>query len=230
MLACAGDEIVMGKHSFLGPIDPQVTLNTALGLRSVPAQAIIEQFEQAKKECKDPALVRAWLPMLSQYGPDMLVSCQNASDLSVELVREWLAAYMFRDERNRKSKAREIAKWLSTHHHFKSHGRPIPRDILQNKGLKVVPLEDDQTAQDLFLSVFHATSHAFTQTGAVKIIENHSGKAFVKAVQQVLVAQQAPAQMVPHPAPPDADQRPAEEKTKTKSAARRAPRPKRKKA
>src|SRR5208337_1766644 len=28
MIACAGDAIVLGKHSFLGPIDPQLMLNT----------------------------------------------------------------------------------------------------------------------------------------------------------------------------------------------------------
>jgi hypothetical protein len=87
----------MGKHSFLGPIDPQFMLNTSLGSRMIPAQAIIEQFDKAKDECKDPNLVRAWLPMLSQYGPDLLISCQNATDLGEELVREWLAAYMFKD-------------------------------------------------------------------------------------------------------------------------------------
>src|SRR5579885_3071525 len=49
MIACAADEIVMGKHSFLGPIDPQFIMNTSLGARSIPAQAILEQFEIAKR-------------------------------------------------------------------------------------------------------------------------------------------------------------------------------------
>lgn len=53
MLACAADEIIMGKHSFIGPIDPQVIVYTRLGRRAIPAQAIIEQFERAKKECKE---------------------------------------------------------------------------------------------------------------------------------------------------------------------------------
>jgi ClpP class serine protease len=36
MVACAANQIVMGKHSFLGPIDPQLILQTALGNRLVP--------------------------------------------------------------------------------------------------------------------------------------------------------------------------------------------------
>lgn len=52
MIACAADEIVMGKHSFLGPTDPQLPLATALGMRLVPAQAILDQFDKAQHECR----------------------------------------------------------------------------------------------------------------------------------------------------------------------------------
>ncbi len=47
-------------------------------------------------------------------------------------------------------------------------------------------LEDDQNLQELVLSIFHATTHTFEGTPAVKIIENHLGNAFIKTagVQQ----------------------------------------------
>lgn len=41
--------------------------------------------------------------------------------------------------------------------------------------------------QDIFLSVFHATTHTFNGTAAVKIIENHLGKAFIKQAQPMIV-------------------------------------------
>lgn len=187
MIACAADVIVLGKHSFLGPIDPQIIIGTPLGPRMVPAQAILEQFEQAKNECQDPAKLGAWLPMLNQYGPDLLVQCENANRLSEELVRGWLETYMFKNDRNRKKKAKDIGKWLSKHGHFKSHSRHIPRDELERQGLQIEHLEIDQIAQDLFLSVLHATTHTFSGTNAVKIIENHMGKAFIKKAQPVVV-------------------------------------------
>jgi hypothetical protein len=205
MIACAADSIVLGKHSFLGPIDPQVTVNTKLGQRMVPAQAILDQFEQAKKECEDPKKLAAWLPMLEQYGPDLLVVCQHALKLSEKLVRDWLARYMFQGERDPRTKARGIAKWLANHRHWRTHGRHIPRDVLAEKGLKIEPLENDQTAQDLFLSVFHATTHTFSATPAVKIIENHLGKAFIKQFQMVPVL---PPQDPANPSSPDLPQPP----------------------
>lgn len=187
MIACAADVIVLGKHSFLGPIDPQIIIGTPLGPRMVPAQAILEQFELAKNECQDSAKLGAWLPMLNQYGPDLLVQCENANRLSEELVRGWLETYMFKNEQNRKKKSKDIGKWLSKHGHFMSHGRHIQRSELEKHGLRVEYLEDDQRAQDLFLSVLHATTHTFNGTSAVKIIENHLGKAFIKKAHPVVV-------------------------------------------
>ena len=50
--------------------------------------------------------------------------------------------------------------------------------------MRVVPLESEQTFQDMSLSVFHATTHTFSATSAAKIVESHSGKAFIKHFAQ----------------------------------------------
>jgi len=191
MIACAADVVVMGKHSFLGPTDPQLLLITALGPRMVPVEAILEQFEQAKDECRDPAKMGAWLPMLGQYGPDLLVQCKNARDMARTLVENWLKNYMFRRRANKDAKAKETAELLTRHSHFKSHARHIPRSELR-KWLRVDYLEKDQQAQDLFLSIFHATTLTFTHTPATKIIENQLGKAFVKIQTTVFPVPQPP--------------------------------------
>lgn len=202
MIACAADVIVMGKHSFLGPTDPQLLLTTALGARMVPVDDILEQFKQAKNECQDPTKMAAWLPMLSQYGPDLLVQCQNARDLARTLVENWLKSYMFRRSPNREAKAKETAEWLTKHAEFKSHGRHIPRSELR-KRLRVDCLEKDETAQDLFLSIFHATTITFTSTIATKIIENQLGKAFIKMQQRLVpIKISQPLEVAPSKASP----------------------------
>lgn len=180
MIACAADEIVLGKHSFLGPTDPQILLETQLGKRLAPAQAILDQFGQARRECEDSSRLAAWLPMLSQYGPDLLVRCEAALAMSKELVKTWLQTYMFREENDSSQRAESIAEWLADHKGFGSHSRHLSRSQLEEKGLVVVPLENDETLQDLGLSVFHATTHTFAATPAVKIVENHMGRAFIK--------------------------------------------------
>ncbi len=214
MISCAADEIVLGKHSFLGPTDPQILLSTPLGKRLAPAQTILDQFDKAQKECADPAKLSAWLPMLSQYGPDLLKRCETALDMSKELVKTWLETYMFNQLDDRSEKAELVATWLADHQEFKSHSRHISRDVIEEH-LKVCRLEDDEKLQDLSLSVFHATTHTFTSTSAAKIVENHTGRAFIKhhvvsprPASQVGVAPGQPAgvtltlnQPVPGPAP-----------------------------
>lgn len=199
MIACAADVIMMGKHSCLGPIDPQIQMNTALGPRIVPAQAIIEQFERAKKECQDPTKIRAWLPMLSQYGPELLVTCEKATELGQHLVSTWLQKYHFAGDPNAEVKSAKVAEWLANHDNFKAHSRPLTREKLEAQGLKIEHLEADQDTQDLVLSVYHMLSHTFANTAAAKIIENHLGKAYIQQWQQMQFAMQ-PAQQVVLPA------------------------------
>lgn len=190
MLACSSDRIMMGKHSSIGPIDPQMIVETPLGPQAVPAQAIIDQFRMAQRECQNPALLGSWLPMLGQYGPALLVECDEALKLSKDLVTRWLSRYMFRNESDSDSRASMIAGALTDHNSFKSHGRHISRDqarTLGGKGLVVDDLEIDQKTQDAVLSVFHATIHTFNGTSAVKLLENHLGRAYVKSVQMLLV-------------------------------------------
>jgi hypothetical protein len=122
--------------------------------------------------------------MLSQYGPDLLATCTNASDLSKTLVTEWLTRYMLKSDPNAAVKATAIGVWLADHGHFKTHGRPIPRAEARLRGLVVVDLESDQNLQDAVLSTYHSTAHSFGGTAAAKIIENHLGSAFLSVVMQ----------------------------------------------
>jgi ClpP class serine protease len=189
MLACAADRIVMGKHSFIGPIDPQFIMATEMGRASVPAYAILEQFKQAQGECSDPKLLPSWLPMLRQYGPALIVQCRLAIELSESLVSDWLARYMFAKDPDPKAKAEKVGARLTDHPSLKSHGRFISREQARTYGLVVEDLEADQALQDALLSVFHATTHTLAATPAVKIIENHQGKAFVKSQQMMMLQQ-----------------------------------------
>lgn len=209
VLACGSDELIMGTHSFIGPIDPQLQIRGRNGqIQSVPAQAIIEQFEMAKDECKaDQKNIAVWLPIIEQYGPALLKQCEHASKLSRELVAKWLKQYMFRGDADADEKADRIATTLADHDKFRSHGRHISVQQAIEWQLKVTLLEKDPKLQDLVLSVFHATTQSFDSTAATKIVENHKGTAFVKQYGRVIIPQRqpvTPAQPTPIPNMPPA--------------------------
>lgn len=193
MLCCAANEIIMGKHSFLGPTDPQLILPSPNGTRSVAMQAILEEFRNIQNECAaDPKKISSWLPILNQYYPGLLQQCDNATKLGRQLVADWVEKYMFGG--TDRPKAEAIADFLCKHNIHKSHARHIGIAELKNLGLKVFPLEADQTLQEKVLTVYHATMHTFMATAATKIIENHEGRAFLKMMQvhPILVGAPAP--------------------------------------
>ncbi len=214
MICCSSNRIVMGRHSFIGPIDPQFILQTQFGVMAVPAQAILDQFQMAKEECRDPQKLGAWLPILNQYGPALIVQCQNAIALAKKYASDWLAQYMLKGVTDRAAataKATQIADDLSNHTRFKSHGHHINRDEARSLGLIVEDLEADQTFQDLVLSIYHATTHTFSGTAAVKIIENQQGGAYIQMLQRIpvqvqqqqpILPPQQPPQTPPPPGPP----------------------------
>ncbi len=71
MIACACKEIIMGKQSSLGPIDPQ--------LSGVPAHGVVEEFNRAKREIKeDPSAIPVWQPVVSKYPPTFIGECEKA--------------------------------------------------------------------------------------------------------------------------------------------------------
>ena len=207
MISCSANRIVMGRHSFIGPIDPQFILQTQFGVMAVPAQAILDQFQMAREECRDPQKLGAWLPILSQYGPALIVQCQNAIALAKKYASDWLAQYMLAgmvDRAEAAATATRIADDLSNHTRFKSHGHHINRDEARLLGLIVEDLEADQIFQDLVLSIYHATTHTFNGTPAVKIIENQKGRAYIQMQQRipVQVPQQQPMQPPQQPPQP----------------------------
>ncbi|MEO0075758.1 MAG: serine protease [candidate division WOR-3 bacterium] len=186
MLACSADIIVMGKQSSIGPIDPQFILQTAVGVQAIPAHAILEQFKKAQEDCSaNPKNLNSWLPMLSQYGPALLVRCQDQIDFGKELVGNWLKAYMFKDEGTEIPD--KIAEYLSNHSNFNTHGKHINIDKAIEIGLKIEKLENNQDFQDKVLSAFHATMHAFGSTNTAKIIANQNGNCFLKQFNVVPV-------------------------------------------
>jgi hypothetical protein len=179
MLACAANKIVMGKQSSIGPIDPQFILQTSVGVQALPAHAILEQFKMAQEDCtKNPGNLNSWLPMLSQYGPALLIRCQDQIVFGKELVENWLSLYMFKGETTNQPKT--IADYLSNHSNFKTHGKHINFQKAEEIGLKIEKLEDNQEFQDRVLSAFHATMHSFGMSPCAKVVANSNGNCYMK--------------------------------------------------
>lgn len=173
MIACSAKEVVMGKESSLGPIDPQY--------RNVPAEGVIDEFNRAVKEIQaNPQMSLVWKEIISQYRPTFLGECQYAIDLSRNLVTEWLSSCMFKNSKQKKKKVDSIVNGLASHSFSKLHDKHYDYEDCKKIGLKVVKLESDPSLQDAVLSVHHSyVLSSYVLPGTVKFIENNQGQTFV---------------------------------------------------
>ncbi|MBY0482134.1 MAG: serine dehydrogenasease [Chitinophagaceae bacterium] len=128
----SGDKIYMDYSSSLGPIDPQV-FN---GKNWVPALGYLDKVEEMINKSAAGQLTQAELIMLREQDLAMLRRHEQARDLTVALLKEWLVKYKFKNWNYHKAglpvtpvekedRAKEIAKDLGDNKLWHSHGRSI---------------------------------------------------------------------------------------------------------
>ena len=196
MIACACKQIVMGKQSSLGPIDPQtfVPIPGNDKARQVSTHGIIDEFEKAREDIiSDPRTVPLWQPIISQYNPTLVGQCQNTIKWTEDMVSTWLQTGMFRGAKNVKERVKRVMMGLGRPVITKTHDRHLTFQDCKNFGLNVMQMESDQALQEAILSLHHSCIHTISRTMANKIIENHEGKAYIK--QWVPNAQQQQSQI-----------------------------------
>jgi len=177
MIALSCKEIVMGKHSSLGAIDPQI--------HGLPAHGIIEEFDRAAAEIAvDQSKIALWHPIIAKYHPALIGECQKAILWSNQMVKEWLETGMFEGDADGPTKADNIISELADHALTKSHARHISLKRAQEMGIKATALEDDSDLQEASLSVHHACIQTLSATAACKIIENHLGVAYTYTFEE----------------------------------------------
>lgn len=176
MLALCGDEILMDERSTLGPIDPQIVIETRQGVTSVPVQDILDGFTRIRQILKDdPDSLGVYLPMLEKYDLHIFETCENAKELARSLAQEWLEKYMFKDQSDKREKAESIAKQLAEHEEYLSHRRTI--GIRKCKGLNLVikDLKDMPELRDHLWKLYCLIELLFDRTMMVKVFENSRG-------------------------------------------------------
>lgn len=176
MISLSCKEIWMGKHSSIGPIDPQIN--------GAPAHGIIEEWQRAQQEIqKTPVLVNVWEPILRKYQPTLIGQCEKAIRMAEEIVKRWLPdgalSHQKDDTAKQAAAAKVVLENLGEHKKSLNHGRHFGSAAAAALGLNIKNLEDDPKLQDAVLSVHHACTLTFSKTSAGKLVENQNGKGLV---------------------------------------------------
>jgi len=152
----SGDKIYMDYSSSLGPIDPQVqTPDTG---DYVPALGYIDKVAEIVQKS---SLTPADVVMLKSIDLAKLALFEQGRDLSIDLLKDWLVKYKFKDwdthrtdptklnnpvtDDEKNERAAQIAKDLSDHKKWRSHGRRLDVEKLKNLRIEIDDYSDNVT-------------------------------------------------------------------------------------
>lgn len=179
IMAMAGDEILMGPHSGLGPIDAQILYQG----KRFSADALLEGMEKIKKEVTDTGnLNRAYIPILQGISPGELQNAENALSFAKILVTQWLAQYKFRTwathssngqpvtQTDKEQRAKEIADHLCDHRFWKTHSRSIKIEDFEGMRLKITDYSKMPDLNDAIVR-YHTLLQMTFATNLYKIFE-----------------------------------------------------------
>lgn len=149
----SGDEIWMDYFSVLGPIDPQVKNKEG---NFVPALGYLDKVHELIDKARAKTLTDAEFLILKDFDLAELRGYEQAKELTVSLLMKWLVKYKFKNwnihetsgtpvtEEDKLSRAQEIADKLGDNKTWKSHGRPINIEALEDLKLKIEDYSDKE--------------------------------------------------------------------------------------
>jgi hypothetical protein len=156
----SGDKIYMDYSSSLGPIDPQVQSKDG---KWVPALGYLDKFAEILEKANNGTITSVEYAIAQNQDMAELRRYEQARDLSVTLLKEWLIIYKFKNwsvhesagpkngqpvtPEEKEARANEIARQLGDNKLWHSHGRRIGIDTLRDK-LKL-KIDDYSTEDDL---------------------------------------------------------------------------------
>lgn len=141
ILVMAGDAIRMDYYAVLGPIDPQVERDG----KPVPALGYLQQYQRLLAKANRGRASSAEIAILLKFDQAELYSYEQARELSITLLKDWLARYKFKDWHNtqsrglpvtqkmRETRAADVAKALNDTDRWHTHGHGITMDVLQHE-------------------------------------------------------------------------------------------------
>lgn len=172
------DKIYMDYTSSLWPIDPQVF--SLREKRFVPALWYIDKVEELIEKSRHWQISQAELMLLQTQDLAMLKLCEQAKNLSIKLLKEWLVKYKFSTwithknwqpvtDQQKTDRAEEVAKILSNNQYWSSHSRFIKIDKLEKiVKLKIDNYSDNKKLRNAIIE-YHDLMTEFISTNWIRV-------------------------------------------------------------
>ncbi|MBM4294176.1 MAG: peptidase [Deltaproteobacteria bacterium] len=186
IMALSGHEIYMTETGSLGPIDAQVKL----GRSRISASDYVDWIEQKKTEAEKTGKLNPFdAIMIAQITPGELYGIVHSLQYAKDLVIDWIPKYKFKNwittetrkiavtDEMKKARAKEIADKLIERETWRTHGRPIKINDLQEL-LKINRIEDDPKLSEVVFKIHTVIRFLFERSTVFKIFAIADEKIF----------------------------------------------------
>jgi len=157
ILTLSGDNIYMTDTGSLGPIDAQVKIGrSVVSAHDYKEWVDLKRAEAAKSGNLNPFDA----VMVAQISPGELYGVINSLEFAKDLVKSWLETYKFKNWdktrtngtnvtlKMRKERANKVADMLCDHTNWRTHGRSLKIEDLQEV-LIIERIDDDAKLSDI---------------------------------------------------------------------------------
>lgn len=206
LMVLSADNIYMSETGSLGPIDAQVFV----GRMPISAHDYKEWIENKRKEAEATnKLNPVDIAILSQITPGEISGIENSLYFAEDLVEKWLVQYKFKDWNEtethkkavtiemKKKRAKEIAKELTNHTKWRSHGRSLKIEDLEEIGLKINKIEENKEISEIICKI-HAILRLIFETSSIFKLILTENEAFERNAMPVKPMQNIPLPIVPN--------------------------------
>lgn len=192
ILVLSGDEIMMSKSGSLGPIDAQIRI----GRSQISAYDYMEWIRKKREEAeKMKKLNPLDATMVAQISPGEIGLVDHALKFAKDLVVEWLPKYKFKNwnvtedrkmpvtDGMKQERAGEIAEALMDRSKWRTHGRSIKIEDLENiVRLKIKKLDDNPQLAEIVYRIQTVIWLLLSSTSIYKTFVTADKKLFSQAV------------------------------------------------
>lgn len=191
ILTLSADEIYMTDTASLGPIDAQMKIGRSI----ISAHDYLFWINEKKEEAEKNGKLNPFdATMIAQITPGELNGVYNALKFAEDLVVEWIPKHKFKNwkytetrklevtEDMKIKRAEEIAIQLTKHTKWRSHGRSLKISDLDNIGLKINRIDNDENLSNIIYRIQTLCRLICESSTTYKIFITESNKIFKQAI------------------------------------------------
>lgn len=190
IMVLSGNNILMTESGSLGPIDAQVKIGRSV----ISAYDYMDWIKKGRNVAiKKNRLNPFDATMIAQISPGELNGVNNALNFAQDLVVEWLTNYKFKNwnqtetrkvnvtDATKRKRAKEIVRDLIDHNKWRSHGRSLKIEDLEEIKLKITKVDEDEKLAEIIYRIQVVIKLLFSTTNIYKIYATESDKIFASA-------------------------------------------------